>query len=361
MNQVIEINDARDLAGYRLLWSALLPQTRGATFFQSLDWLEVYWRHFAGEQRLRVLVVHSGNQPIGIVPLVVRRERTRLGWLRTLTYPLDDWGTFFGPIGPNPAATLVLAVRHLADTPRDWDQLDFRWVDDAADAGRTLAACAQHGLHPVRGHWRTVAQIVLAGTWESYWAARTSRWRNNVRRSEKRLRSRGDVEYLRYRPAGAASGDDDPRWDLFEACLGVAGRSWQAASTSGTTLTHAAVVEFLSDAHQVAARAGALDLNLLYVAGRPVAFNYAYHYRGHVAGLRTGFDAAWAHDGPGSVLQMYTIRDSFARGDELYDLGADYLAAKRYWHTRLALACRYTCFAHRPRPQLLRLKRLLVG
>ena len=53
MIHVEEINDLEQLAGRRLLWNALLPQTRGATFFQSLDWLEVYWRHFGAGQRLR--------------------------------------------------------------------------------------------------------------------------------------------------------------------------------------------------------------------------------------------------------------------------------------------------------------------
>ena len=57
MSEVIEINRIEDLAPYRLIWNSLLPQTRGASFFQSLDWLESYWRHFGQEQKLRVLIV----------------------------------------------------------------------------------------------------------------------------------------------------------------------------------------------------------------------------------------------------------------------------------------------------------------
>ena len=100
MSQVIEINRIEDLGQYRLLWSALLGQTRGASFFQSLDWLEAYWRHFGHRQKLRVLIVSSGGEPIGIVPLTVVRESTRVGTLRTLTYPIHDWWWFYGPIGP---------------------------------------------------------------------------------------------------------------------------------------------------------------------------------------------------------------------------------------------------------------------
>ena len=66
MIHVEEINELDQLAGRRLLWNALLPQTRGATFFHSLDWLEVYWQHFGAGQRLRTLVVSADGRPLGI-------------------------------------------------------------------------------------------------------------------------------------------------------------------------------------------------------------------------------------------------------------------------------------------------------
>ena len=118
MTRVVEINTLEELAGLRLLWNLLVSQTREATFFQTLDWLECYWAHHAERQRLRVLVVYSGERPIGILPLAVLSESTRLGKLRTLTYPLDGWGTFFGPIGPNPTATLCGAPACARVAPR---------------------------------------------------------------------------------------------------------------------------------------------------------------------------------------------------------------------------------------------------
>ena len=38
--------------------------------------------------------------------------------------------------------------------------------------------------------------------------------------------------------------------------------------------------------------------------------------------------------GAGNVLLAYTLRDSFARGDRLYDMGVGSLASKRYFLTR---------------------------
>src|SRR6476660_5300276 len=98
MPRVIEINSLDALTGYRLAWKSLLGVTRQATYFQSLDWLGTWWRYSGGDQRLLVLVVRSADETLGILPLAIHKEQTRLGSLRVLTYPLADWGTLYGPI-----------------------------------------------------------------------------------------------------------------------------------------------------------------------------------------------------------------------------------------------------------------------
>jgi len=362
MKQVEEINDVARLARYRLLWKALLGQTAGSTFFQSLDWLLVYWKHFGHGQRLRVLVGWDGDRPVGILPLVVRREKTRAGEVRVLTYPLHDWGTFYGPIGPDPAAMLRLGMEHVRRTPRDWDLLDLRWIDEeGADHGQTDESMVSAGLAPHRQAWDRAAVLDIAGTWDDYWRSRTSKWRESVRRYRRRLEATGRVEFVRYRPEGSGAGEDDPRWDLYDACVELARASWQGGSTDGSTMCHASVAEFLREAHEAAVRTGSLDLCLLKLDGRPIAFVYNYRRGGRLFGLRMGFDPAAAGLGPGKVLQYLMFRDSFARGDEQFDMGVGSLAVKEHWATSVVTSYRLTCFAPAGlRAQLLRLKRWYV-
>ena len=264
MIHVEEINDIERLADDRLLWNALLPQTPGASFFHSLDWLELYWRHFGGDQRLRALVVRADRQPVGILPLVVQREQTRVGKVRTLTYPLHDWGTFYGPIGPNPTATLLAGLRHIARTRRDWDMLDLRWIDvDGCDRGRSERTMEQVGFRPHGQVWDVAPRIEIDGAWEDYWNGREKKWRHNVERCSRRLHESGEVSFIRYRPQGAACGDGDPRWDLYDACVELAARSWQSGGGETATLSSPGVRQFLREVHAAAARSGNVDLSLL--------------------------------------------------------------------------------------------------
>lgn len=361
MIHVTEINDPAELAGHRLLWKSLLAKTPNANFFQSLDWLEPYWRHFGAAQKLRVLVIRSGGEPLGIVPLVVRREKTRIGQTRVLTYPLDHWGTFYGPIGPQPAATLIAALQYIRSQPRDWDLLALRWVPrDGCDRGRTGRAMRFVGWTPLEEQGEQVPVVDLQGTWHDYWSLRDGHWRGNVARSERRLAAEGRVEHIRYRPAGIAYDDADPRWDLFEQCLQVAQESWQSDAGDGTTLCHESIAAYLRDAHIAAVRAGGLDLNLLLLGGRPAAFAYNFHYHGHVSGLRLGYDPSVSRHGTGTVLMRRMIEDSFRRGDHTFDLGPASLACKRHWQTSLETSYRYTYFASAsPRVLALRAKRYL--
>ncbi|MFH1919750.1 MAG: GNAT family N-acetyltransferase [Planctomycetota bacterium] len=359
MPSVSEINTIEELEGCRLLWDSLMARTANATFFHSLTWLEVYWRHCGEGQKLRVLVVSAAGRTIGILPLVVRTEETRVGPVRVLTYPLHDWGTFYGPIGPNPTATLLAGLGHVRSTRRDWDLMDLRWVDAiGADFGRTRRVMESAGFRPQEQVWARAAVVDVLGTWEEYWKSRTKKWRHNVNRLGRRLAEQGRVTHVHYRPEGAARGDGDPRWDLYDACVQIAEKSWQASSLTGTTLSHRHVTPYLRDTHAAAAKSASLDLNLLLVDDTPAAFAYNYHFRGNVYGLRMGFDPDLAPFGPGTVLQRMVLEDSFRRKDYVYDMGPGSPECKRHWQTSVATSYRYTFFpANVARAQLLRMKR----
>jgi len=361
MIEVREINQIDGLSEFQLPWQVLLAQTPGASFFYSLDWLECYWRHFAVGQRLRVLVVLESRQPVGIVPFVVQTESTRVGRLRILTYPLRDWATFFGSIGPNPSATLAAALRHVRQTPRDWDVLDLRWVDaEGTDLGRTERAMVQTGFRPCGQKWDRTSLVELPETWQLYWQGREAKFRKNIDRLQRYMAEQGKMDLIRYRPELASEGEVDPRWDLYDTCVEIAQRSWQGEDGDKTNLCHAEVGEFLRDAHAAAARLGAVDLSLLYFNDEPAAFMYNYRWQGTVYGLRRGFDPQFKHLRPGLVLQKMMLEDGHRRGDRGYDLGTGSHNAKQAWRTCVQTSYRFTFFPRLVlRAQLLRWNRWL--
>lgn len=321
MVEIVEIDDPEELASYRLAWSAWLPQTPRATFFNSWDWLDIYWRHFGRGRRLRALVARTAGGPVGILPLCVANQRSSMGRIRVLTDTLDGWGSWFGPVGSNRAVTALAAMQHLRHAPRDWDVMDLRsTAPPANDGGRVARSMRVVGLLSDARPYQTTSLIDLRHGWGEYLKSKSRRFRHETRRLLRRTFGDDRVEYLRHRPAPAREGDGDPRWDLFAMCEHVALASWQAASPAGTTLTDSSVRAFFRETHAAAAHAGMVDVNLLLVNGRPVAFTYNYHYQGRLTGVRMGFDAQFGR-GLGTALLLRSMEDSSSRGDEWYDLG----------------------------------------
>ena len=166
--------------------SSVVDATR---FYHTFDWFADYWRHFGHDGKMRVLLIRAAGTPIGIVPLCVRTERYQVGNLRVLTYPLADWGTWYGPIGANPSASLFMAMQHVRATRRDWDLIELRWTGACSfqsNGSITERAMRVAGFQPRKRVYQQVSLVDLEGGWESYLASKSSKWRQELRRGSSR-------------------------------------------------------------------------------------------------------------------------------------------------------------------------------
>lgn len=353
--RIDEIRTLNELRSIEHTWWSLLEQTPGADYFRTPHWLETYLEHFGDEITLKILVISEDGRTTGILPLVVAPFRCSLGQFRVLTYPLDWWGTFYGPIGPNPNQTLCLGLEWVQKQPQDWDFLELRFVDDGSHEQVHQTVFAPVVKEPAFH----CARIDLSDTtWETYLDSRRKSWKTNIRRTENKTKKLGEVEHLRYRPAGTETGDNDPRWDLFDECSRLSRLSWQGRSDNTKTFAHPNVDAFLRDVHHKAVSTGHIDMNLLMVDGKAIAYHYGYHYRGYFSSLRLGFDPEFSKQGAGTVLTSRMIQDSIKRGDHTFDFLPDCLKAKLPWQTSVDVGYRHTHFpSSMGRKGLLRLKR----
>jgi hypothetical protein len=338
MATVEEIHTLPELRSVRMAWNHLLVGTPGASFLQSYDWLRLYWHHFGGDQlKFRILLIRSRNDLIGIVPLCVETRRSAGGTLRVLTYPGTRWGVRGTPIGPNPAASLIIAMEYLRTTPRDWDLLELAASDsDLGDRSRTAMALQRAGLSIRQASHPPRSAVRINGSWEEYWAQRSEALRDTLvwqiaeLSREQPSGESAHIQYIRHRPAGARFDDCDPRWDLWDACVPLAS---QAHSHAGPQTTHTAQDSsrpkllgneqhqaFAENWHAAATRRGMVDLNLLLVNRRPVAYIYNSICHGELTPIEAGGIRGPRGGDPLWVLTAKMICDSFRLGDRVLRL-----------------------------------------
>jgi CelD/BcsL family acetyltransferase involved in cellulose biosynthesis len=344
--ETYEVNDLQALDKLRPTWQQLLGQTANHSFFQTLEWLEATWPSYAHQQRLRVVVVQRDGEPLGIVPWCVRSEPRRVGVVRVLTYPLDDWGTFYGPLGPQPRETMRAAFNHLAMTPRDWDLIDLRWVDESAPEFITIGEALREQEFDYRARPRMEVRFCRFNVgWDAYCRSRSRNWRRKMRHDIEVLEEAGQVELLRHRPDPGCDGAAPEHAEIYATCERIAERTWQAGDDSQSTLSSPRVRDALLRAHRAAASLGMLDTNILMVGGRPAAFNYNYVAERRTYGLRCGYDPTLGLEGCGRVLLYMMLEDSFRRGDVEYNFGPGRQSYKERFATEQRYAYTFRHFA----------------
>ena len=298
MSRILEVNDPDCLPNYRMVWERLFVETPNASFFQSFDWFEAYWRHYGAAQRLRLLIVESCGKVIGIVPLCVRQEQHRLGPVRVLSYPVDADGYWCAAVGADQTATILLAMQYVRYSKRDWDTIDLRWHGrESCDDGRPARAMRIAGLEPKK-------QVLTQRTLFECHSAQI--WLPRLLKTE----IPGNTKIVRHRPGPARDGDGDPRWDLYRCCEEI-----DRTQNGHSANRNQHVIR--NELHEAAARRGMVDLNLLLVDNRPTAYAYNYHQNGIVRTVRKGSVATTMED----LLLVKLIEDSYQRNDFFCDYG----------------------------------------
>ena len=201
MPQVLEFNHTDQLAPFRDPWKTLLERTEGGDVSSSRsNGSKPIGGHYgSGQNPACFWSLWTATIPRVFVPLVVRTESMKVGRLRVLTYPLHDWGSFYGPIGPNANATLAGCLGpYSSNSPR----LGHFRVAMAGRAGHRLSwrstNVASGGVPSV---YNRLGTAPLLSIWpergDAYWTSRQPKWLQRFRNAAQRLAKQGGVSYLR--------------------------------------------------------------------------------------------------------------------------------------------------------------------
>jgi CelD/BcsL family acetyltransferase involved in cellulose biosynthesis len=289
-----------DLGAARAEWDALAQ--RCGNVFSTWEWADTWWRHLGDGARLLAFTCRrEDGTAAAILPLCVRRDRLglrRAGWIGT--GPADELGPVCAPADRELAAR---GMREAIARTRDaWDVLLLDGLP-AADAWPSRLSAPR--IHRMPSPVITFPD----GGWDAYLAARSSNFRGQVRRRERRLgRDHELVFRLADEPAAVAPALDevirlhDLRWVGGSAAFAGARRPFH---------------------HDFAARAherGWLRLWLLELDGRVVAGWYGFRFGGQEWFYQSGRDPGNDSDVVGFVLLAHTVRAAAQDGIGVYRL-----------------------------------------
>jgi CelD/BcsL family acetyltransferase involved in cellulose biosynthesis len=232
------------------------------------------------------------------------------------------------------------------------DVLLFRQVGEGTPLHAVLsvrASLLERRQRSARSNLRW--QVDLPSSLDEYLGTLSSSTRKSARRTARRLEHE-----LGSRVSIRAYGSAEDVAECLDEIEAVAARSYQRQLGVG----------YLGDAAQrrrmaMLARHGWLRAFVLFVDGRPAAYELGELYRGRYHSLAGGYDPDYARLGVGGHLLLHAI-GAFAEDPDVtvFDFGFGDSPYKHKLGRRALLEGDLILYAHRPRPQLVSVARTAV-
>lgn len=260
------------------------------------------------------VLVGDGESFCGLRPVATAEEGNALVGLDPV------WGFASPLVGPPMAA-----ARRLADRLR-LDRFDYAVVT-AQREDSVLTAAVAHVLDAdyrlLRGPVQERLRIDLSEGTEAWWARRSSRFRQRLRR----LRTEADARGVRFEDVSAMDPDA-----LFDRIVAVEAASWKGRE--GTGLAAAELAAFYRQMATRLATCEQLRVLLAVQGGTDVGFILGGVRGSTYRGLQLSYAESVRELGIGHLLQWEQLERLGVEGVAVYDLGMD-MAYKQRWADRV--------------------------
>jgi CelD/BcsL family acetyltransferase involved in cellulose biosynthesis len=264
--------------------------------FSTWEWASVWWRHYGeGKRALTASLRDATGQAVAILPLYLGIERPA----RVARFIGHGAGDELGPVcDPDDGR----ARAALTAAPDGWDVLLAERMlgqgHASALGGRLLATDSSPVID------------LPESSWDEYLATRSSNFRSQVRRKERKLVREHGLTYRLSEDPDRLDDDLTALFDLHEA-------RWAGESSGALAGSRNA---FHRDFAALAQERGWLRLWIAEVEGRAVAAWYGFRFGGADWYYQFGRDPAWEKASLGLVLLAHTVRDAIESGQRQYRL-----------------------------------------
>lgn len=295
-------------------WNQLADALPHATLFQRYDWPRAWWDVLSAHEPY-IVTMRENRRLVGVAPLMKSREK----FLRAFpARRLDVMASYENRhdvclFAGEPGRAWGKLLPYLAGR-RDWDVLFLNAQEEPEAPDAVLPGlCRRLGCGVVDMRTGASPFLPLPATPEEFLKGLDGKFRKGLRGAERKLAEAGPVRHEVY----------DSRVETLELVLerlfAVSRKGWAHAELTAIGSTEP-LRKYYAGVAAMAQRNGWLQLHVLRVGERDVAFEFSLYYRGVLSNLKQGFDPELAAGSPGQVLKRYVVEDAIRRGAREYDM-----------------------------------------
>jgi CelD/BcsL family acetyltransferase involved in cellulose biosynthesis len=323
--RIEEHSDFVAMAPLRAEWDRLAARA-GLSPSHGFDWHSVLWNVHWARRPILAFVARAPEGLVAVVPLKIEAARDGGPLPARILAPLvacyATQGTQLILSEPEEPA-LEEIVRRIEARSDEWDIWVMVYRRGEGQAALLKRVLKRAGLPFLVSPGERSPYLDVRGTWEEYLASRETRFRQDLRRIESRLRKQGEV-VLQIVDGGG-------EWrKALDALYEIEAASWkQQAGTAITRVEHQS--RFYREYAEIAAAASDLRLSLLVVGGEPVASEFALLRDRTYYMLKSSYKAAWRPYSPGMLRRRMLFEHLFRQGVGRIEFLGDAESHKMKW------------------------------
>jgi len=317
--------DPKDIQPLRDDWERLFRDGKNEPS-TSYEWATALIKnHLRATDRLFIVVIKHNGVTVCLAPIVASEERA-LGQTFIRLSPLSERNNTHGALlschDEAECASVMLSTLY---------SLDIRWdvfrmskiLEDQPLLEGIEGHLKLHGKKSRVQYFRPSFFMALPDSFAEYLTQRSGKFRNYLRRAEKKLNTLGEVTTIE---------KTDPRGleDAYEQILYVERNSWK--HEHGTAISAVArQTGFYRDLCRGAAEAGRLHLSFLYLANEPIAYNLGYLHDNRYYYLKTSYHEQYRSYGAATYSRARLIESLIDQGIRFFDFPGEPYEWEQQW------------------------------
>jgi len=311
MNSNILVRHIKDLNEFEKLrddWKHLLEHYPEKTVFLTWEWLYAWWKHNQEGKALWLLTAWQENNLVGVAPLMLSKTKKHgmpFRLLQTLGTPNTDQSDF---IAQNSDPEIVaLFCQYILAQQDKWDAIELNEHKDE-DANTHIITNALTGSGLItKINSNLHHHIEIKESWDIYLKSLSKNMRRDMEKCARHAKEKNTVELKCFRGANI-------RWEHFETFFEINknGHFPEKYQSEKERAFHRELFEMMRDRNWI-------EIVILYLNEKPVAYEYGFNLNGRFEDWRTGYDTNYADQAAGKLLLIMLVKELFEQGYHDFD------------------------------------------
>ena len=304
---VNKIDNFSDLLPLKDQWNQVLQNSDSDNPFLTFEWLSSWWNNFGDNGKLFVLLVKEEDRVIAIAPLMI----VKMGVFKVLQFigtGRSDYLDFI--VAEKRQESLQSIFKYIYDSKKYWDIIYFRDILSNSPNLNFIKTAINDSKMAFGEIIGTIAPYMpINVNWENYLASKSSKFRNNMRRIEKKLEGAGDFKI-------ACQNSITP--EHVEAMHNIEEHSWKTEAGSAR-LGDPIARKFFTEALEKFSSNNWLELWFLLLNQEPIAYSINFAYNNKIYNYNVAYKTEYRNLYPGKALTVRTLENAFNRDMKEYD------------------------------------------